>query len=304
MSETNDIREELLAELRERLEVLVAADDLPEWIGLASRAGALGDRGYLEQAPEKLESMGLDAAGLRELVLSRFKEGAWDLENAHGEFLGYAVMDAQDWAFLVELDPKVAWVTKEIGGFIRAWAILADEAELDAEAMTTIERLRDLALAGVDEDLLLPVVKVPICREEKVMVRRAAAAMREQAGSDHSPVGRIGPGEEPLRAAASGAVGVSTLVWESPQGGLLAEARINPESRRVIIEVTTRFGDGESAVVLAGRPGVLGDTPFVLDDDACAVVDGERYDAIVKRIGFRDDFKLGGQPWRLIRKED
>jgi hypothetical protein len=133
------------------------------FISAAARFAALpnGDAKFFLRWPELAEK----CADFRELIRARVREGLWDLKFADDDYLGIAVINAEDFsAFLTlarELTPTAAkrWLDGETAEVLEHWRHEANKIRLDAEASKFLEGWNDIF--PVREDLRLDPVKNP-----------------------------------------------------------------------------------------------------------------------------------------------
>jgi len=284
-----------LVQLRERLAAKpTEVGELPDWLGLAARAAVLGDRASLDdQAPEFFTEFKVDQ-DIKSWVLDRAKEGVWDFEHAQGEFLAYALIDAQDWHFLTCLEPAPRWLTPLVASIIRGWGASSRGVALDVEAVQIVEAYRDKY--RIDEELLLPFVAAPLSQQEEIMFKRLANHLREM---------RQQRSEEPLvessqvvRMAADKDLPPQTMRWRSPEMGFYCDADLIHTENRVVL--TFMHIDGSHANLLQGLTGKLASFPFDVDERGSVSIGGD-VAALPLRVTMNPALEIGLNRWHLIQ---
>lgn len=291
MEQSSHHRAELVKELEQPLEMI---EEVPEWLGWAARLAALGDRRYLDEPTDPyVRERIADAKGLRQCVLERVREGVWDLENATGEFLAYAVVDAQDWTFLTKLEPP-DWVNLDIRELIHGWSGATEDVVFDADGLYIIESYRDYY--RFDKALLLPVVIEPLTVGHVTLLEQMADQLRAERQETRIPK-KPAPLER-LRLAASGqSPPAEKLRWINPQMSLICEADLLFDQSRVLLKVS--YVDGTQGLPINGCEGSVAGYSFILNEGK-ATLQSDGQPAYPYWVRDSPTLHISGIPWRLI----
>ena len=164
-----------VSELRQALSELSVRNeqDLLEYIPLAARLNVLGDSDALKNWHLRAEPF-KDRVG--PLLVERGREGIWDLQQAFGEDLGLAIIDAQDFHCfrLCEGEGERNILPPEASRMLLAWAEEAEETSLDEDAAETLRHF--IERFPLPEEQQLAVVHAPVTEFMEAVVASQARA--------------------------------------------------------------------------------------------------------------------------------
>lgn len=114
--------------------------DFAAWWLRAARLAMLGDAGPFESWPRIAASLEVDVSlALREAA----REGVASLDDAMGEPLAEAIIDAEDASCLLEAERRVTRLVPALGAVIEAWVAAAERTVLDEDARAIVVEHRD-----------------------------------------------------------------------------------------------------------------------------------------------------------------
>lgn len=247
---------------------LAGEQDLVAFLPPASRLAALPGGGCdrFMLWPELAEKLG---ARFSDLLRARVDEGLWDLDQALGENLAAAVVDAEDFACFSalarELTPDAAarHLSGDIADLFDLWRDEAENAPLDAAAVSFLEDWADLF--PIRADLRLDAVRAPFSAFERAVLAgpgMSAAPAAERfdisalsAGAEEGPRLLAADGGGPSRALMD-LYALDLVVDSGGHGQLLITRRLDAEwNLRLTVE---RGADGGRGVLplSAARHGV------------------------------------------------
>jgi hypothetical protein len=159
---------EAIAVLRQQLESVCVqdAEGVLEYIPLSARMAALGEPACLATWRE----LAREYKDFSAAFADRCREGIWDLEQALGEDLGLAVIEAQDFYCFARREGDL--LLPQVRSLLAAWAEHAEEAAIDEEAASV---LRDfLTQFPLPRDERLAIVDCPVTELARAFVAAQA----------------------------------------------------------------------------------------------------------------------------------
>lgn len=293
----------------ERLRTMVAEpvrdeQDLLAWLPKAGLLAAVpgGDRQALDSWEQRVGDA--QCTDLSELVYRRLLELNWDCQNADGEDLADAVLDAQEWG----LWARLSGVTGSTSTMVEAMEEAVRHARDDEAYRDAIEDWR--ITWQIDESMLIPPVRCPMTATECEFAHRLLALDRslrrnEDATSrsltDPPVLARIGDFRDKMKQAAAdaGYRPRMRLKFLSPDRAYFALMVIGEEADKADL---TFWEDatGTEAFDLAGSIVTLGPGPvhtLKISHDAEAVMSLQDLPSHVRAI------VVGSRVWLLQNVE-